>query len=513
MSRVFISYRHVGLDQEFAKHLAAHLQSHGHIVFLDVSLHVGARWVEEIESHIRDSQFFVAVLSKDSILSDMVRREIEMARALEAKGLLRILPVRIGFRGELPYDLAAYLNPIQYAFLNDSQAFEAVCDQITAAIEHFESLPEQAREPGEDASTEQIRALAEVTTAVGAPLPAADPRLETGAMAVGSPFYVTRGSDAALGRALHRGSTIIVNGPRQSGKSSLLARACATGTGRQWRVCYIDFQFIDHNQLGSLEALLRYFAWKIARILACEAKPEPWDASLGHKEMLTTFIEDAVLNDADSETLLVLAEVDRVFEFPYRDDFFALIRGWHNRRATHTQWAPVSLLLAHSTDPTLWIQDINQSPFNVGEHIQLEDFTAGQIRALAARHGLALATPDVAALHVLTGGHPYLVRQGLYHLATGRFDLPGLTAEACDERGPFGDHLRQLRWRLHRDETLNPALQQILRTRRCEREDHFIRLKAAGLVRGETCREAEMRCDLYKRYFRGHLESQAGHRA
>jgi hypothetical protein len=508
VTRVFISYRHVAPDEDLARALANHLRSRGHDPFLDVGMHVGTRWVEEIESQIRSSQFFVVLLSKDSILSDMVRREVELAHKLARDKKLTILPVRITFEGELPYDLGAYLNPLQYAILRPGHGHDPVVNQIVAAIEHFTALPEMSLPGDEPCSPERIRTLSDVTEAIGAPLPAADPRLDTGAMKPGSPFYVRRTADAILERELQGdGATVVVKGPRQSGKSSLLARTCSIARDRQLPTCYFDFQLLDREQLIGLKPLLRCLARKIARHLKTAIAPEPWDDSLGDKEMLTVFVEEALLSKTAAPVLFVFDEVDRVFDFPYRDDFFALIRAWHNRRATQENWERLRIVLAHSTDPALWIQDVNQSPFNVGEHIQMEDFDADQVASLAGKHGLILRRDsDVAALMRLLGGQPYLVRQALFTLATRRWTVPQLEQAATEERGPFGDHLRQLGWRLQQDEGLYQAVRQILQQRACADERSFQRLKAAGLARGESRHSAGMRCELYVRYFGSQVE-------
>ena len=511
MNKIFVSYRHVNPDQEFAHHVAACLRERGHEVFLDVGMLVGTRWVEEIESQITSSRFFLVVLSKESILSDMVRREVELAHRLAAEKKLVILPVRLAFSAELPYDLAAYLNPIHYALLEAGQPFTAVSDQIIAAVERSHPLPEGGA--AEECSPAGVRTLAELAQRSGAPLPAADPRLETGAMKPGSPYYVRRATDDAAERELLReGVTLVAKGPRQSGKSSLLARVCAFGREKGRPVCYIDFQLLDLAQLNSLGTLLRCVAWKICRSLRTAIRPEPWDEMLGDKEMITSFIEDAVLGEPGPASLFIFDEVDRVFDFPYRDDFFALIRAWHNRRATQSRWEHLDLVLAHSTDPALWIQDVHQSPFNVGEHLELQDFEDTEVAELARRYGLMLDADDgLAKLMELVGGHPYLVRQALYVLATRRWSLSRLSDASLDEKGPFGDHLRQLGWRLHQNEGLRAAMRQILRHGSCEGERDFQRLHAAGLVRGASCQAAAMRCELYERYFRSQLERSVSH--
>ena len=58
MSKIFISYRHVDPDQGLAAFLQNDLTQRGHAVFLDTQILVGEKWTEEIEHHIRTSDFF-----------------------------------------------------------------------------------------------------------------------------------------------------------------------------------------------------------------------------------------------------------------------------------------------------------------------------------------------------------------------------------------------------------------------------------------------------------------------
>ena len=61
MTQVFISYRHISPDQDLAEFLEGYLKSRGIDVFIDTQMLVGDKWVEEIESRIRASSFFVAL--------------------------------------------------------------------------------------------------------------------------------------------------------------------------------------------------------------------------------------------------------------------------------------------------------------------------------------------------------------------------------------------------------------------------------------------------------------------
>lgn len=115
MSQIFLSYRHVPPDEELAEGLCAYLQERGLRVFIDKQILTGSDWVEEIGRQLHASDSFVVLLSEGSIRSDMVRREIRTAYKLWQQGKMTIFPVRLGFEGELPYDLDSYLSRIQYA--------------------------------------------------------------------------------------------------------------------------------------------------------------------------------------------------------------------------------------------------------------------------------------------------------------------------------------------------------------------------------------------------------------
>jgi hypothetical protein len=512
MKNVFISYRHVEPDQSLAQSLATSLTKRHLKVFVDTKMLVGTKWVKEIEKQIRMAHYFIVLLSKDSIRSDMVRREVDLAYKMtqKTKNRLSILPIRVAFEGELPYDMGAYLGSIQYALWKDGDAHETVCDQIVAAIEKAVALPRKGKADPDSLSSSGIQELARATENAGAPLPAADPRfaLDTGAVKLSSPFYVRRKADSHLeGQISTDGVTVVVKGPRQMGKSSLLARAHAEAREKQRKTCYLDFQSIGDAELSSLESLLKCLARKLAREFKSPVRPEEqWDSKLPPMDNLTYFIEDAILVNEQLGALVLFDEADRVFQCEYRDDFFAMVRAWHNSRATNDRWNKLNLVIAHSTEPYLWIKNLNQSPFNVGYRIELEEFTVDQISDLNKRHGSPLRTSaEIQQLLDLVGGHPYLVRQGLYTLKVNSWTMANLKEAASSDTGPFGDHLRQWAWYLEERKELQSALRQLLQSGQVTEEAHFQRLRAAGLVRGPTRDAVRLRCQLYQDYFAYHL--------
>lgn len=508
MSQVFISYRHVPPDEELAERLCAYLQERGLSVFLDKQIRVGRDWVEEIDRQLRASGSFVVFLSEDSILSDMVRQEVQTAHELRQEGKISIFPVRLGFEGKLPYDLGSYLNRLQYARWDPGALEMELFALLHAAITDGAALPDSP--VNEDTAVISLKDLSAAAEWKGAPLPAADPRIvmETGTIHLDSPFYVRRKEDEAAERCLAQSwSTIVVKGPRQSGKSSLLARIHALSKKAERRSVYLDFQTFDEPQLASLGTTLQTLAKRIARALKTSVQPsDVWDSDLlGEKGSFTEFLTRAVLDGSSSPVVLILDEVDRLFDRPYRGDFFAAVRGWHNNRATDEAWENLHLVLGHATDPALWIENLNESPFNVGDRLRLGDFTQDQVADLNGRHGNSLSSDEIAGLMDLVGGHPYLIRQALYVLATERWSLTRLGEEAAKDNGPFGDHLRRHLWALLQSDRLRAVVTRIARGEGCDDEGLFQRLLATGLVAGEDRSKARLRCALYQQYFSRHL--------
>lgn len=514
----FISYRHVKPDKELTIFLHDYLEQHEHEVFIDRQLVVGTQWRDEIEQKIREADFFIVLLSKESIRSDMVRQEVHLAQEVasgrEPSKPLRVLPIRIAFEGELPNDLGLYLDQFQYELWREGETFDRISEKIRGAIEKSDTLTNPGRTDRESFSDAKVQKLFNDTEAIGAPLPAADPRLvpqleaNTGAVKLDSRFYVVRDADAfVLQQIQERGSTTVVNGSRQMGKSSLLARAQSSAKRNGQKASYLDFQLIDSQYLESLESLLRYLARSFARAFKTSLKPDDyWDASIGAKDNLTYFLEDTILHNADTPILILLDEADRVFNYPYCNEFFATLRAWHNRRATEESWNNLNLVIAHSTEPYLLILDMNQSPFNVGKHIKLEDFDLAQIFTLNDKHGTPLKTQsELQDLIHLVGGQPYLVRQALYTLVLNKWSMSQLRKMATEVNGPFGDHLQRIMWSLRSHKELQDAVRQTLRRGICDDESHFQRLRAAGLVKGETRNVVKIRCKLYEEYFRRHL--------
>jgi hypothetical protein len=497
--RIFISYkRGASPDEALALAVFGALRPE-HTVFIDQTMLVGEAWAKRIQHEIEQADFLITLLSARSVESEMVRGEIETARRVSAQrpdGGPRILPVRVAFFDAFQYPLSAYLNQVQWAIWKSSDDTPAVIDSLTRAIMGARITPVD------------MPVAVPAPSNLQAPQPSAQPFLDIpeGTMGPESRFYIEREQDnRAMAAIRRRGVTVPIKAPRQMGKSSLLMRLMAEARRGGKRVAFLDFQLLDAKTRGHSETFFRAFcAWISDTLEITDRVDEYFSRPLPNIPRCTRYIGSHVLKELGTPLVLAMDEVDTLFDTDYRDDFFAMLRAWHNQRADKPEWNRLDLLLVTSTEPYQLIQNLNQSPFNVGEVIELGDFQQAQIMDLNLRHGSPFGDGQVQELVRLLGGHPYLIRKALYQVASGRLTAADLLATAADSTGVFGDHLRHHLFRLTDQPELIEGLRSIIRNGTCSDERVFFRLRGAGLVRRDGDRVLP-RCQLYARFFSRHL--------
>jgi hypothetical protein len=165
------------------------------------------------------------------------------------------------------------------------------------------------------------------------------------------------------------------------------------------------------------------------------------------------------------------------------------------------------MAIAYATEAHLFISDLNQSPFNVGTRLVLDDFTPEQVAELNRRYDSPLKDQsEVATFYGLLSGHPFLVRKGLHEMASHGTSLMTFSRQADHDEGPFGDHLRRFLVLLAQDPAMCDVMREILRGRPCPSTESFYRLRSAGLLAGDSVQQARPRCQLYASYLRRHLQ-------
>lgn len=516
-ARVFISYKRLAdPDQHLADTLYEFLSHSGHQVFMDTTLRAGDAWLEEIDRQLKGSDFLIVLLSQQSADSEMVRAEVTRAYEYrKLQGWPQTLPVRVAYRGLLPYSIDAFLNPLQYVAWQGDADTVRVCEEIEQAMAG--QLPDQTPVriqlgPIRLDVSDDGRVISDESK-LQPPLPEFDPRflnqLEApgGAVKLSDKLYVEREADARLKEQLTKwGTTTTIRAPRQIGKTSLLMRGIHTARSQGQAVVFFDVQGSGRERLATLDVFLRSLAEATSDELDLDESllDQAWQGTRSSSVKLQRFLEKQVLPGLNQPLILAMDEADSLLWTNFYIDFFGLLRSWHNRRATNPEWDKFNMVLVISTEPYLLIPDVNQSPFNVGLHLELSDFTFEQVRDLNARHGSPVAANDLPHLMDLLQGHPYLMRRALYALVAERMSWAQFVRDAPSDEGPFSDHLRHQYWGIRDKPDLKRALKEIINTRRCSDEMALFRLLKAGLVKGggsnTTCR-----CSLYEAYFKDKL--------
>jgi hypothetical protein len=494
---VFLS--HGRAQKPLVRALVQQWRQLGLSVFLDEdSIQPGEDVIAALDRACEKSRHTVLLITPEAIASKWVDQEIKRAVYVDPTAMeRRLIPVLLQ-----PVDMSEI--PLSVRKLNRTDLTDATTRRqqyhhlLTSLGITARPLPDlpvvEADRPGLAASALK------------------PPLLETGAMPPDSPYYIERQVDRKIHELLETpGATVTVKGYRQSGKSSVLARLHARAIESGRACCILDFQGLDAEMFRSTKEFFPALAQNIADGLEVDVDSgADWSVRRGAKQNLRIFLEKHILALLDRPVLLLFDEADLAFPYPeVREELFSTLRFWHNLRANKLNlktWKRVGLVVAHSTEPGLWISALNQSPFNVAHEFTLDDFKAKEVGGLDVSYGHKLrGEAEGNALMELVGGHPHLVRLALYTMATEPCSFAVLEAAAVNEDGPFATHLGHMLNILYNDDSLLRAVRKILKYGKCDDERIFHRLWSVGLIRGETRHKVWLRYKIYDRYFRKKL--------
>ncbi|HYG34749.1 MAG TPA: AAA-like domain-containing protein [Clostridia bacterium] len=500
-------------DEQLVKFIESQLESNGCSVFIDRHLTMGVDWAREIETRIRTADAVIPLLSAEAIYSEMLGFEIESAQEASQlnSGRPRLLPIRVNYTGPLPEPLASILDPVQYFLWEGDHDNLGLVTELVEALRHLPEAQNEVEEPQTKASAPEPRPQP-------TPAPKAvagqvrPPALESigGAVPLDSQFYINRPADADLRASISNSDSIVlIKGARQMGKTSMLARGLQFAREQGIKAVSTDLQKFNAENFKTVDRLYRTMAESIADQLELDVEPaKVWDERRGPNANLERFLRREVLGKTGGPLLWSMDEVDRLFVTPFGSEVFGLVRSWHNERALDPSgpWANLTIAIAYATEAHLFITDINQSPFNVGTRLVLEDFTPTQVAEMNRRYNSPIKSEEeLNRFFRLVGGHPYLVRRGLHELATRKWSFDAFEQQAARDEAFYGDHLRRILVLLVRDTELTQVMRDVLNSQPCPTPESFDRLRSAGLVVGHIPEEARPRCRLYAAYLRRHL--------
>mgnify|MGYP000005144045 CR=1 FL=1 len=518
--KIFISYRAQEPDNSLAAKLQEAIASTGYQVFLSaLGSMVGEKgWLEHLDNQLQQCNYFLLLLSPQTAASEMAIEELRRVKSWRDRAedfQPVVLPIRVSCPASLAlnHDLRGYLDGIvQREWRSPADTADLIQEILTLLAEkgNWNAVLPEEEEKTRDWETE-------TKPPIPNPLPVAEPELPSGQVRLASAFYVERSpyESQCYKEILQPGALIRIKAPRQMGKTSLMARILYQAKEQGYRTVPLSFQHADTAVFSNLNQLLRWFCSRIARKLRLPQQIDDyWSDTYGSKDNCTAYFEDCLLSNDDQPLVLGLDEVDRVFQYPkIADDFFGLLRAWYEEAgygdSDSGMWQKLRMVVVHSTEVYIPL-NVNQSPFNVGLPIELPEFSAEQVQDLTWRHGLNWQGEEVAELMALIGGHPYLVRVALYHLAQQNITLPGFLKTAPTEAGLYDDHLRRHLWSLQQYPELANAFSRAVRAiAPVELESiQAFKLHSMGLVQMQG-NQVIPRFNLYRQYFCDRLTTRS----
>ena len=483
---------------------------------------------------LENSDYFLLLLSPETIASERVLEEVRQIREWQQsdRKAPTLLPICTDWTAATRpnFDLQQLLQDVQPWQWERDRDPEILAEALLAVVrERRTSLPANhdlafrwadltggfSTEMPPEGSVERSVEMRHERDRSGNrfetfPLPAASPEIPGGQMPLESAFYVDRPPiEARCYEAIVLpGALVRIKAPRQMGKTSLMARLLQQAERHGSRTVALSLQLANRRAFRDTDTFLQWVCASIALdlgLLDPEQLANHWQlaAIVGSSQTCKAYLEQYLLPALQAPLTLGLDEVDEIF--PHEEiasDFFGLLRALHEEAKRRDLWKNLRVVVVHSTEAYIPL-DTNKSPFNVGLAVELPDFTAERVGELVHRHGLNWSATEIEELMSVVGGHPFLVRLGLYCIARGEIGLAQLVRDAATEAGPYGDHLRRHWWNLEKYPPLLEAMQRAVATTdwlRLPSEQAF-KLNGMGLVRLQGDR-VRPRYPLYEAYFR-----------
>lgn len=300
------------------------------------------------------------------------------------------------------------------------------------------------------------------------------------------------------------GALIRIKAPRKMGKSRLLNCVLDFAESQKYLTVHINLLQVERSKFDSLDGFLRWFCIYLSDALNLNFKLDDyWSSDRGSMLSCTRYLE-MILEQFDQPLVLGLDEVDRLLNYPdISQDFFYLLRSWHEEANNDELWENLRLVVAYSTED-FGTLDINQSPFNVGFPVELKPFERSQVEDLANSYGLDFVAEEVNHLMMMLGGHPYLIDLILSNLSgNAQSSLEELLQQATTDTGIYSSFLRKHLINLQSNSQLTKIFLAILNSPKPIQVDTLLgyQLYRMGLIKWSKNNTVMPSCELFKQYF------------
>lgn len=236
-----------------------------------------------------------------------------------------------------------------------------------------------------------------------------------GTMRPSSPSYVKRSADDELFERVIASDYCYILTARQMGKSSLMVR-----TARHLHTAGVKTAIVDLTQIGADLTRDQWYLGILTRLksqLELSTSVESWWKAREHLnpvQRFTDFLRYVLLAQVREPVAIFIDEIDYTLSLSWSDPFFAAIRAAYNNRTVDSEYKRLTFVLLGVATPNDLIQDPNSTPFNIGHHLDLREFTYEDATLL--RKGLEGALSESGGLvfdriYEWTSGQPYMTQK------------------------------------------------------------------------------------------------------
>jgi len=331
--------------------------------------------------------------------------------------------------------------------------------------------------------------------------------------------YIHRPADEELFKLALAGEYCNVLAARQMGKSSLMVQ-----TADRLHQAGVHTAILDISTLGggisTPESWFFGFLDELTLQLGLDEDINAWwDAHTHHNavQRFSNFLRDVLLPNVAAPIVVFVDEIDSALGMAFTDDFFAAIRAAYNARASHPEFQNLTFILLGVARPADLIRDRNRTPYNIGTHIDLRDFTLPELGPFQDVFEAVYPGRNTEILQWVldwTNGQPYLTQKLCAELIrASEFSFTRETVEKTvtrlflTEDARKESNLRAIRDRIESSPNKTRMLQiykQVLRGQFVpdeERSPAKNELKLTGLVRPSPQGTLEVRNRIYQTVF------------
>ena len=255
-----------------------------------------------------------------------------------------------------------------------------------------------------------------------------------GTLSLEDSSYIVRQCDTELYEALKRQEFCYVLTSRQMGKSSLMVRTAKRLKEENIRVVMLDLTTIGTGEGVTLSQWYNGLLLGLSEQLMMEDELEEAYAdfsSLGEMQRWFSVIKQVVLPGCPHGLVIFIDEIDVVRTLKFStDDFFAGMRACYTQRSQEPILQTLTFCLLGVASPSDLITDSRMTPFNIGQRIVLEDFTAVEAQPLTQ----GLVHKDLLKrILSWTHGHPYLTQALCEKVVTDHINTSRGVDQCCKD--------------------------------------------------------------------------------